>query len=261
MKIVVCIKYIPKEIRIDAKTKTLDRSGEQVINPCDLNAVEAALDLRDRYGAETYAITMGVPEAAAALRQCLAMGIGQAILLSDPAFAGADGIATTATVAAAIRQKIPDFDLILCGKSSADAETGIFGPALAEQLDVPVITFVDELALKDQSTLIAGQEQGGSTYTIEAALPAVVTVSEKLNVPRGMHINEIKRAATAIPTLTVHALGLAPHLVGAAGSLSTVGEMVFPQQAGETRFIPGDAVAAARQIAGLVREKLAAEQR
>lgn len=261
MKIVVCIKYIPKEIRIDARTKTIDRSGEQVINPCDLNAVEAALELQNRYGAETYAITMGVPEAAAALRQCLAMGIGQAILLSDPAFAGADGIATTATIAAAIRQKIPDFDLILCGKSSADAETCLFGPALAEHLVIPVITFVDELDLKNQTTIIAGQKQGTSFYTIESDLPTIVTVTEKLNVPRGMHLNNIKRAAAAIPTLNASDLGLDPDLVGSAASLSTVGEMVFHPEAGDVRFLPGDAKDAATQIARLVREKLAAEQR
>ncbi|MCX7765665.1 MAG: electron transfer flavoprotein subunit beta/FixA family protein, partial [Candidatus Sumerlaeia bacterium] len=122
MKIVVCIKQVPDttEVKIDPKTGTLMREGvPAIVNPFDLYAVEEALRLKEKFGGETIAITMGPPQAKEALRECIAMGIDEAILICDRAFAGADTLATSYSLAHAIK-KIGSVDLVICGKQAID---------------------------------------------------------------------------------------------------------------------------------------------
>ncbi len=144
MKFIVCIKQVPDttEVRVDPQTNTLIREGvPAIVNPFDLYAVEEALVLKERFGGEVVAISMGPPQAEEALREVISMGVDRAILVCDRKFAGADTLATSLTLSAAIR-KVGDFDIIFTGKQAADGDTAQVGPGIAELLDVPQATFV-----------------------------------------------------------------------------------------------------------------------
>ena len=147
MHIVACIKQVPdtKNVRIDPDTHTLVRQGvESIINPFDMFAVEAALKIKDATGARVTVITMGPPQATEALRETLSLGVDDAILLSDRAFAGSDTWATSTTISAAVR-KMGDVDLILCGKQAVDGDTAQVGPEAATLLDIPYATFAKRI--------------------------------------------------------------------------------------------------------------------
>jgi electron transfer flavoprotein beta subunit len=144
LKIIACIKQVPDtaEVRIDRVTNTLIREGvPSIINPLDLNAVEEGLLLKERFGGTVTVISMGPPQVETALREALSLGADQAVLLCDRAFAGADTLATSYTLAAGIKN-IGSFDLILCGKQAIDGDTAQVGPEIAEWLDIPHLTYV-----------------------------------------------------------------------------------------------------------------------
>ena len=138
MEIVVCVKQVPDttEVKIDPQTNTLIRQGvPSIVNPFDKNAVEAALQLKEKHGGKVTVISMGPPQAKEALKECVAMGADAAILISDRAFGGADTLATSYTLAAAIR-KLGTYDVILCGKQAIDGDTAQVGPEVAEHLGI-----------------------------------------------------------------------------------------------------------------------------
>ena len=143
MKIIVCIKQVPdtNEIKIDPEKGTLMRDGvPSILNPDDANALEAALQIRDRYpDTEVDVLTMGPPQAMYALRECLAMGADKAFLLSSRAFGGADTCSTSTTVAAGIR-KIGDYDFVFTGRQAIDGDTAQVGPQGAQRLGLPIAT-------------------------------------------------------------------------------------------------------------------------
>jgi len=139
MKIVVCVKQVPdtNEVKIDPKTGTLIRDGvPSIINPDDKNALEGALQLKDTYGGHVTVITMGPPQAKVALEEALAMGADEAILVTDRAFAGADTLATSHALAAAIKNL--DYDIIFAGRQAIDGDTAQVGPEIAEHLGMPI---------------------------------------------------------------------------------------------------------------------------
>ena len=142
MKIIVCIKQVPNttEIKIDPVTNTLKRDGvPSIINPDDKTAIEAALQLKDKCGAEVTVITMGPPQAEKALREALAMGADNAYLLTDRAFAGSDTLATSTIIAAAVKKL--GADIVFCGRQAIDGDTAQVGPQIAEHLGIPQITY------------------------------------------------------------------------------------------------------------------------
>ena len=147
LKILVCVKQVPDttEIKIDPVTNTLIRNGvPSIVNPFDKNALEAALQLKDKYGAEVTVLSMGPGQAAEALRECYAMGADNMVLVSDRAFGGADTLATSYTLSAAIRA-LGEFDLILCGKQAIDGDTAQVGPEIAEHLGIPQVTYAADM--------------------------------------------------------------------------------------------------------------------
>ncbi|MBU1877660.1 MAG: electron transfer flavoprotein subunit beta/FixA family protein [Chloroflexi bacterium] len=186
MRIVVCIKQVPdtNEVKLDPRTGTLIREGvPSIINPEDKNAIEEALKLREA-GLETeiIVITMGPPQADAALREALAMGADRAILLSDRAFAGSDTWATANALGLAV-EHLGDYGMVLCGRQAIDGDTAQVGPQLAEYLDIPQVTYVRELEIVDgkvraKRTLEDGYEE------IDAPLPALLTITDQANTPR-----------------------------------------------------------------------------
>ena len=149
MRTIVCMKIVPRteEVRFDPQTKTVDRSkAENEINQPDKNALEMALQLKNKHGGDVILLAMGPPFFEAYLRLGIAMGADDAILLSDRAFAGADTYPTSYTIAAAIK-KIGNYDLILCGEESSDASTGQVPPGIAEWLNIPQVTYATQLEI------------------------------------------------------------------------------------------------------------------
>lgn len=197
MKIVVCIKQVP-DTKGGVKFKpdgTLDRSAMMAImNPDDKAGLEAALQLKDRYGAEVSVITMGLPKADEVLREALAMGADQGILVTDRLLGGADTWATSSTLAGAIRKL--DYDLIITGRQAIDGDTAQVGPQISEHLDIPVISYVQKLEIEGEY-VIAERQFEDRYHLLKAKMPCLVTALSELNLPRYMTPGGIFRAYEA----------------------------------------------------------------
>lgn len=186
MNIVVCIKQVPdtNEVKLDPEKGTLMREGiPSIINPDDKAGLEAALRLKDSMGAKVSVISMGPPQAEAALREALAMGADEAYLVTDRAFGGADTWATSSTLASAVR-KLP-FDLIITGRQAIDGDTAQVGPQIAEHLKLPNISYAEELEV-DGDSIVVKRQYEDRFHVIKAKLPCLVTALSELNEPRYM---------------------------------------------------------------------------
>jgi electron transfer flavoprotein beta subunit len=186
MRVVVCIKQVPDtaEVRIDPERGTLIRQGvPSILNPLDAYAIEGALALRERLGGQVIALSMGPPQAEAAVREAIARGCDDGILLSDQAFSGADTWATSYALACAIR-RIGGTDLVLCGKQAIDGDTAQVGPGIAAHLDWPQATYVRRIARAEGDALVVERLTDWGDETLLLRLPAVLTVLKDLNVPR-----------------------------------------------------------------------------
>ncbi|SJZ63530.1 electron transfer flavoprotein subunit beta/FixA family protein [Garciella nitratireducens] len=186
MKIVVCIKQVPdtNEVKLDPKTGTLIREGvPSIINPDDKAGLEAALRLKDSMGAEVTVLSMGPPQADAALREALAMGADKAILLTDRAFGGADTWATSTTIAAAIKNL--EYDLIITGRQAIDGDTAQVGPQIAEHLHIPNISYAEEIKVEGDYVIVKRQYDD-RYHIVKAKMPCLITALSELNEPRYM---------------------------------------------------------------------------
>ncbi|HWN57699.1 MAG TPA: FAD-binding protein [Methylomirabilota bacterium] len=225
LKIAVCIKQIPlvEEANFDATTKTIKRDGPNVISAYDLRAISLAVELKNRHTAETTVVTMGPPQARAALSDALAMGMDRAVHLEDRAFAGADTLVTARALAIWLARE--KFDLILLGKYSLDAETGQVGPEIAELIGAAQITGARKLEL-DGTTLRAERESDEGFEEVEAAMPAVITCAERIAAPIKVKPGASDEAKTK-PIISVRAseLGADPKEFGLAGSPTWVQEV------------------------------------
>ena len=186
MHFVVCIKQVPDttDVKIDPKTNTLIREGVQsIVNPFDMYAIEEALRLKTKLGGKVTAITMGPPQADAALREAISLGVDEGILVSDRAFAGSDTWATSYTLAMALR-KIGDYSVVLCGKQASDGDTAQVGPGIATHLDLPQITYVRKIEEIDEKHVVAERLLETGYEVINAPLPCALTVVKEINEPR-----------------------------------------------------------------------------
>jgi len=231
MEIVVCIKQVPDttEVKIDPVTNTLIRQGvPSIVNPFDKNALEAALKLKDKYGANVTVISMGPPQAKDALKECLAMGADSAILVSDRAFGGSDTLATSYTLASAIR-KIGKYDLIFCGKQAIDGDTAQVGPEAAEHLDIPQLTYVAKIDV-DGTTVRVEREHEDGTEIIEAQCPVMITsIKSEDTEPRFPTVKRTMKAnRTEIPVWTVADLVVDANQLGLKGSPTQVRKIFTP---------------------------------
>ncbi|MGH7782165.1 MAG: FAD-binding protein [Candidatus Binataceae bacterium] len=225
MKIAVCIKQIPliEDANFDAETKTLKRGGAAVISAFDLRAIALGVELKTRHGAETTVITMGPPQARAALIDALAMGLDRAVHLEDRAFAGSDTLATARALATWLSHG--SFDLVLLGKYSLDAETGQVGPEIAELIAAGQITGVRKIEV--EGAVIRAERESDEGYDeIEARMPAVLTCAERIAPPIKMKPGAQEEAKSK-PILTVRAGELSgdPGAFGFAGSPTWVQEV------------------------------------
>ncbi|MBN2461254.1 MAG: electron transfer flavoprotein subunit beta/FixA family protein [Candidatus Cloacimonetes bacterium] len=186
MNIIVCIKQVPDttEIRIDPSTNTLIREGvESIINPFDMYAIEEAIRLREKLGGKVTALSMGPPQVEKALREAVAIGVDEIILLTDKRFAGADTWATSLTLATAIK-KIENFDLIIFGQQAIDGDTAQVGPGVAAFLKLPQTCFVKKIETVDSTFITLQRLMEDGFDRIRMPLPAVITVVKEINSPR-----------------------------------------------------------------------------
>ncbi len=196
MNIIVCLKQVPDttEVRIDPVRGTLIREGvPSIINPDDRNALEEALRIKDeRKDVKVTVLSMGPPQAEVALKEALAMGADDAVLLSDRAFAGSDTWATSTAIAAGIK-KIGDYSIIFCGRQAIDGDTAQVGPQIAEHLDLPQITYVEELKIEGDKVIAKRALEDGH-FLVESSMPVLLTAIKELNEPRYPSIKGIYEA-------------------------------------------------------------------
>ena len=186
MKIVVCVKQVP-DTKGGVKFKpdgTLDRAAMlTIMNPDDKAGLEAALRLKDQYGAEVTVVTMGLPKAEEVLREALAMGADKGILVTDRVLGGADTWATSQTLAGAIRNL--DYDLIITGRQAIDGDTAQVGPQISEHLDIPVISYAQDIKI-DGNRVVVERLYDDRYHVVKAQMPCLVTALAELNEPRYM---------------------------------------------------------------------------
>ena len=264
MDTVVCIKQVPHpdhfgQITLDLVTKAIRREGVPLImNPVDRNAVEAALQLRDRFPGKVTVLTMGPPQSREVLEEALAMGADEAILLCDRAFAGADAYATALTVAAAIKKFCP-FSLVVCGGETADSGTKMVGPMLAEFLDVPYATNVRAMKFNGEGTCLVEAPLDNGCMKVELRLPALITVNKAINEPRIPDVmGIIQVAGKTLSTYGAKGIDLPAEKLGLAGSptrVANVWEFKKDRRSevlqGSPKNMSSDAVARVREWGGL----------
>jgi electron transfer flavoprotein beta subunit len=252
MKILVYVKQVPDtdDVQLDPKTGNLRREGvRSILNPLDANAVEAALQLREKHGGTVTAVCMGPPQAEDVLKKALGMGCDEACLLSDRAFGGADTLATSYTLAKAA-QKIGDYDLLLFGRHAVDGDTAQTGPAVAAWLDIPQITLAGSVETED-GWVYCDRVLGDVRQRVRAKLPALVTVCGDINKPRyATPINIMKASKKPRYTWNAADLGCDPSCTGAAGSPSATKGVFEPEKrCADTVYFTGEPADAARALA------------
>jgi electron transfer flavoprotein beta subunit len=232
VKTVVCIKQVPlvSELPWDPATGTLQRDlAEGMMNPACRAALEAALRIREAEGGEIAVITMGPPMAEEVLREAIALGADRGVLLTDRRMAGADTSVTSYTLARAIEKTCAGFDLILCGFSTSDSETAQVGPQLAEELDIPGVGYVDEIAVSGR-TVRMQRLSDNFLETLEMSLPGLITVTAEGTLPRHVPLGGLQAAFSQalIETFDAEALGLDPTRIGMRASATKILNVTSP---------------------------------
>jgi len=259
MKIIVCIKQVPEttEVKINPETNTLIREGvKSIINPFDMYALEEALRLKEKFGGKTTVLTMGPPQADVALKEAIAMGLDEAILISDRAFAGSDTWATSHTLAAAIKN-IGEFDLILCGKQASDGDTAQVGPGISAHLDIPQVTYVKKIEeIKDGFARVQRMTEEGYDI-IETPLPALFTVVKEINEPRLPSLKGMMRAKQAkILHWTHKDLKVDKNCIGLDGSPTRVIKIFTPVPRAGGQMLKGEPIEIAQQLIALLKSAI-----
>ena len=225
MKFLVCIKQVvdTSKMEVDPATGRLKRNNaNSIMNPLDLHALEAAFSLRDQVGGTVTVITMGPPQAAAVLKDAVAMGADEVYLVTDRAFGGADTLATSYTLSAAVK-KLGTFDLIFCGQESIDSNTAQIGPEMAATLGIADVSAATDISFEKEGFVTVKRLMGDVTEELELALPAVVTATEALNAPRYPSIKGLlKKDEVEIHQLTAADLDVDPERIGMKGSPTQV---------------------------------------
>ena len=257
MNIVVCLKQVPgtTKVQIDPQTNTLIRQGiENIINPFDTYALEEGVRIKERYGGKVTVISMGPPQAEEALREAISLGVDEAILLSDGAFAGADTWATSYTLARAI-DKLGQYDLAICGRQTIDGDTGQVGPELAEMLGIPFVAYVSQIEETNNKCMRVRRMVEEGYEVIETPLPAVISVVKEINVPRLPSLRRLVKAKSAVILVwTAQELGVDKNKVGLAGSFTRVIKVFFPQRVCQGEILQGELESQAESLIGKLRD-------
>lgn len=245
MRVIVCLKQVPdtNEVRINEETGTLIRDGvPSIMNPDDKNALEEAIKLKDEHGAEVIAVSMGPPQAMDVLREAMAMGADEGVLISDRAFGGSDTWATATIIAAAI-EKIGNYDIVFCGRQAIDGDTAQVGPEIAEFLNLPQITYVKDLKVKGSKLEVVRFSEYGE-YTFEVEKPVLLTAIKELNTPRYPTIKGIinaygEKGSERIKTFGINDLIIDSTQIGLKGSPTNVYRSFVPVKDKHSEIIEG----------------------
>jgi electron transfer flavoprotein beta subunit len=255
MRTIVCLKPVPdpkhwSQLRLDPKTKTLIREGiPNIINPLDKNALEAALQLREKAGGDVTVLSMAPPNVLPVLREALAMGADQSILLSDMRFAGSDTLATAYVTATAIN-KISHYDLILCGDQTLDGGTGQVSTQVAEFLRIPNLIHVSKIEIQGEGVYRVESQFEDGFMRVELRAPAVLSVTKEINEPRYITLMDILESEKK----TIHVwsskdLSLTEPWVGLKGSPSQMADLIVPDVKRNLELLRGEPSELAKVLA------------
>ena len=262
MLVVACIKQVPDttQVEINPETNTLVRDGIPfIINPYDTHAMEEGLRLKDQYGVKVAALSMGPPNTVAALRKACAIGVDQAVLCSDRVFGGADTLATSKVLSAAIEKLGQDDEigLVICGKQTIDGDTAQVGPGIATRLNYSQLTLVDQIEHLDleNKTIRVRRKLEGRHEIVEAPLPAMITVVREINRPRYPTVPmRLTAEQTEVVTWDNSVLELDEQSIGLKGSPTWVSKIFSPDR--DQGEIIGDGIADPSGTADLLIDKL-----
>ncbi|BDV44212.1 electron transfer flavoprotein subunit beta [Geotalea uraniireducens] len=238
MLVVACIKQVPDttQVQIDPVTNTLVREGIPfIINPYDTHALEESLNLKDRFGFRAVALSMGPPNAEAALKKALALGVDEAVLCSDRCFGGADTLSTSNVLAAAIGKlaATEELGIVLCGKQTIDGDTAQVGPGIAVRLGFSQLTLVDRIEALDLANkrIRVRRKLEGRYEIVEASLPVMITVVRELNRPRYPTVPmRLSSVDAAVKVWNNEVLQLDVTSVGLKGSPTWVSRIFSPER-------------------------------
>ncbi len=242
LNIIVCVKQVPDtaEVRIDPKTNSLVREGvPSIVNPEDRNAVEAALELKSIAGGSVTPMTMGPPQAEESLRELVAMGVDRGILLSDRAFAGSDTLITAFVLSRGIL-KTGGFDLIICGRQAIDGDTAHVGPQVAGFLDIPQVTYVEEIE-PDGDGLRLVRDTEDFKEVIRVGFPCLITVTSRVNIPRFASLKRVLEACddSSIDRWNAADIKIAVSMAGLNASPTRVRRIFEPERRSKAEMLEG----------------------
>jgi electron transfer flavoprotein alpha/beta subunit len=242
MNIIVLVKQVPdaSEVKINRETNTLIRDGvPSIINPYDMYALEEALRLREKHGGKVTALTMGPPQAAEALKEAVALGADDVVLISDRAFAGADTWATSYALSMAIK-KIGSFDLVIAGKQAIDGDTAQVGPETADMLGVPFVAYVRKIEEVGATKMVAERLMDEGYDIVETTLPAVITVVKEINTPRLPSLKgKMKAKNLKVSAWSAKDIGADENKIGLKGSPTQVVRIFPPAPRGGREMLSG----------------------
>ena len=263
MKIIVSIKQVPDtsgKVAVNPDG-TLNRASMQTItNPDDMNALEAALKIKDETGCKVVAVTMGPPPAAGMLREALAMGADEAVLVSAREFGGSDTYATSQILAAAIDNiGVEADDIVMCGRQAIDGDTAQVGPQIGEKLNLPQITYAADIAVDGKTVTVKRMLEDGY-MTIKTQTPCLLTCIKELNEPRYMSVGGVFDAySKPLTTLGYEELKDHPLIdattIGLKGSPTNIFKSFTPPQKGAGMMLEGADMAACEKLAGILAKK------
>ena len=263
MKLIVCVKQVPDtsgKVAVNADG-TLDRASMQtIINPDDMNAVEAALTLKDQLGCPVIAVSMGPPPAAGMLLELKAMGVDKAVLVSAREFGGSDTFATSQILAAAIKNLgVDKDDIIFCGRQAIDGDTAQVGPQIAEKLEIPQVSYVADIK-KEGNTLTVRRMLEDGYMTVQVQTPCLLTCIKELNTPRYMSVGGIFECYNKpLEIYNFETLKDDPLIeldtIGLKGSPTNVYKSFSPPQKGAGMMLEGADKATCEKLVSLLAEK------
>ena len=236
MKIIVCIKQVPdtSEVKLDPKTNTLIRDGvPSIINPDDKSGIEAALKIKEQVGGTVTVVCMGPPQADVAIREALAMGCDDGVLISGREFGGSDTLATSTIIAAGL--KTLDYDLIITGRQAIDGDTAQVGPQIAEHLGLPQVSYAEDIQVESENSLIVKRQYEDRYQKVRIKTPCLITALTELAEPRYMSVGgTVDAYAKEVKVLGFEDLKdkLNPEHIGLKGSPTNVVQSFTKQAKG-----------------------------
>lgn len=262
MKILVCVKQVPDtsgKVAVNPDG-TLNRASMQTINPDDMNAVEAALKLKDETGCKVSVITMGPPPAEGMLRELMAMGADDAYLVSAREFGGSDTYATSQILAAAIDTiGLKKDDIVFCGRQAIDGDTAQVGPQIAEKLNLPQVTYAAAIKKRGKTLTVKRMLEDGY-MTIKVKTPCLITCIKELNTPRYMTVSGVfETYSKPMTVLDYNALKDHPLIdattIGLKGSPTNILTSFTPPQKGAGQMLEGNDMNTCEKLAGILAAK------